>query len=91
MRRALLQFDGKLAKPRAGARKRFEQHVVGGGKSVGVGGKHFDHADQIIAIENGHDQHGANAQAPGSGGIDARVGFSIEAQLGFAGAKAGAG
>jgi len=53
--------------------------------------KDFQDADQFLLVENGNDQHGTNAEAAGDGGIDAWVGFGVEAKLGLPSVETGTG
>jgi len=73
----------------------FQQCLVGVGEGGGSGRKNFEDSSElsadVVRVENGNDEDGADAQAMGDGGIDARIELGIDRKLGSTGLKTGAG
>ncbi len=45
----------------------------------------------VVNVEDGNDEDGANAEAPGDGGVDAWVELGVDGKLRLTGLKTGAG
>ena len=73
------------------ASRGFEQSLILFGERCRLRRKDFQHADEVVVVEDGNDEHGTNAEAARDGGVDARVGFSVGAKLGLAGVETRAG
>jgi hypothetical protein len=83
-----------LANAGALLRETFEQLLAGVGESGGRSRKDFQDSGEmrvVVNVEDGNDEDGADAEAPGDGGVDAWVELGVDGKLGLTGLKTGAG